>query len=207
MSSPEAKLLDLAVGGDSDALAKLLEQCGPQVRRRLAGEIPPRWQAVLSLDDVLQETYIDAFLDVSRFHPRGSGSFLAWLTTLAKRNLIDALRMLEAEKRGRKLRRVEARTTAQSLLALHEQLGRQRSTPSRHAARNEARACLREAIERLPPKYRHVVEMYDLEGLPVVDVAKALKRSPGAVFMLRSRAHRCLLESLGTASLYLSDTA
>lgn len=207
MSTSETNLLDLAVGGDSDALARLLEQDGPEVRRRLTGEIPARWQAVLSADDVMQETYIDAFLDVSHFHPRGAGSFLAWLTTLAKRNLLDALRMLEAEKRGRGARRIEARSAAQSLLALHEQLGCTRSTPSGHAARNEARACLRQAIERLPPGYRRVVEMYDLEGLPVGDVAVALQRSPGAVFMLRSRAHRCLLEAMGTASLYLSDTA
>ena len=205
MSPSEDKLLDQAIAGDADALVRLLEQRGPEVRQKLTGEIPTRWQAVLSADDVMQETYIDAFLDVGRFHPRGEGSFTAWLSTLARRNLVDAVRMLEAEKRGKNRQRLQRRTADETLILLHEQLGHSRSTPSRHAARTEACKHLRRAIEKLPAAYRRVVEMYDLQGRPVAEVAAALERSPGAVFMLRSRAHRLLSVNMGTASLFLSD--
>ena len=199
-------LLTRAAAGDAEALSSLLEQDGPAVRTYVATQLPPRWQAVLSADDVMQQTYIDAFLDVSQFDPEGSGTFAAWLTTLAKRNMVDAIRMLEADKRGAGRRQVLDRTTDGSIWQLWSQLAQSRSTPSRHAARNEARQFLERAIADLPAAYRTVVEMYDLQGHPVADVAAALDRTPGAVFMLRSRAHRLLRKNMGTASLYLSDS-
>jgi RNA polymerase sigma-70 factor (ECF subfamily) len=197
-------LMDRAVSGDRAALASLLEEHGPEVRRRIVPQIPQRWQAVLTVDDVMQETYIDAFLDIGRFEPRGEGSFTAWLTTLAKRNLLDALRMLEAEKRGKHHRPVTAPSAETSLVAIVEQLVGTTSTPSQHAARNEAGMCLRNAIAKLPLNYRRVVELYDLQGRPVDDVAAALERSAGAVFMLRARALRQIGALMGTASLFLS---
>jgi len=205
MGVSEEELSDLALGGDADALAELFERFGPAVRAALAAEIPHRWQSVISADDVMQETYTDAFLGLSQFTPRGPGSFAAWLTTVARRNLLDALRMLEADKRGGR-RRIQGQGAEESLLALHDRLASTRSTPSRHASQKEAVAFLRSAIEQLPPKYRTVVEMYDLEGKPVTEVAAALGRSPGAVFMLRSRAHRMLAANLGAASKFLSDS-
>lgn len=54
----------------------------------------------------MQETFTDAFLDILQFRPGPGSAFLAWLTTLATRNLYDAIRMLEAEKRGGRVRQV-----------------------------------------------------------------------------------------------------
>ncbi len=208
MPPGEESLVHRAVSGDSDALAALLERHGPRIRRQIDRAIPQRWRACISAEDVMQETYIDAFLDIGGFDPAdGEEGFARWLATLAKRNLVDALRMLEAEKRGGKHRRVEPRGADGSFVALYEQLGHSRSTPSGHAARNERHACLQRAIEQLPPAYRTVVGMCDLGGRPVEEVAAALERSHGAVFMLLARAHRYLHKYMGTASLYLSDTA
>jgi DNA-directed RNA polymerase specialized sigma24 family protein len=39
--------------------------------------------------------------------------------------------------------------------------------------------------------------MFDLEGRPVQQIASALQRSEGAVYMLRARAHDRLREILG----------
>jgi RNA polymerase sigma-70 factor, ECF subfamily len=197
-------LLERAIRGDEDALAELLAQNAAIVRRGLDGKIPRRWQSVLSVEDVMQETYIEAFLDVAHFEPREEGSFTAWLSTLAKRNLVDALRMLEAEKRGKHRRAVQARPGDDSMGALYTELVCSNSTPSRQAARNEAGNSLLRAITQLPAIYRTVVEMYDLEQRSVDDVARAVGRSPGAVFMLRSRAHRQLGMLMGAASQFLS---
>lgn len=197
-------LLDRAIRGDGEALTELLAQNSGQVRRGLEGKIPRRWQAVLSVEDVMQETYIDAFLDIAHFEPREKGSLAAWLTTLARRNLLDALRMLEAEKRGKHRRAVRVRASDESVGALYAQLVCSNGTPSREAARSEAGSCLLRAITQLPAMYRAVVEMYDLEQRPVDDVARAVHRSPGAVFMLRSRAHRQLSGLMGAASKFLS---
>ncbi|UCE61329.1 MAG: sigma-70 family RNA polymerase sigma factor [Phycisphaerales bacterium] len=207
MASSADDLLTRATDGDADALAILLERHGQAVRRTLEGKISARWQSVLSEDDVMQQTYADAFQDIGSFVPQGDGSFVAWLTKIANRNLLDGVKMLEREKRGGKRRRVEARSSDGSYVALYELVGRTSSTPSQHAARDEAKDVLGEAIRKLPTAYREVVRLYDLDGQPVQNVADALGRSCGAVFMLRARAHAHLRELMGAASDYLSGSA
>ena len=102
MADAEEDLADRAMLGDREALEELLELHGPVIRRGLVGAIDVRWRSLLSVDDVMQQTYLDAFLGIHRFVPRGVESFGAWLETLAKCNLLDAVRMLTADKRGGK---------------------------------------------------------------------------------------------------------
>ncbi len=205
MGSSSQNLLSQAASGDGRALADLLEEHTATVRRGLAGKIPRRWQSVLSLDDVLQQTYIDAFLNISRFDPEGEASFASWLASLAKYNLVDALRMLETDKRGGSYRRVQPESDDDSFVALYDLLSAVGTTPSQGAARGEARTALEQAIVQLPKVYRQVVQMYDLEGRPAEEVARALNRSPGAVYMVRVRAHRRLCDLMGRPSKYFSS--
>ncbi|MHC5115206.1 MAG: RNA polymerase sigma factor, partial [Planctomycetota bacterium] len=132
----------------------------------------------------------------------GDGSFRAWLSTLAKRSMLDGIRLLEADKRGGGHRRVES----DRAIDLAEQLGWTTSTPSRAAAGAEAGHLLDAALATLPEDYRRAVEAYDLAGRTIEEVAATLERSPGAVHMLRVRAHRMLAEALGTTSNYFSRT-
>jgi len=193
-------LLDQACGGDGAALGKLLAKHMPPLRSRLAGRIPRRWQAQLTPDDVVQQAYTDAFLNIARFVSRTEDAFAAWLSTIADRNLANALRMLETEKRGGDRRGIELRSRDDSLAELYELVAAMQSTPSRHVARAEAHTALERAIEHLPPDYRLVVRMFDLEGRPPIEVAQALGRSKGAMYMIRARAHCWLGELLGSAS-------
>ena len=92
------------------------------------------------------------------------------------------------------------------MIALHELLSGSVTTPSRHAARNEAKAAMEKAIEILPEVYRKVVTWYDLEGRSSQEVAAALSRSRGAVAMLRARALAKLRDILKSRSDYLSSS-
>lgn len=206
MATSDEDLIGKAIKGDKQALGDLLEQHGPVVRGGLMRSIPRRWQAVLGADDIMQQAYTDAFMAIGRFEPRGPGAFGAWLNTLAKRNLIDAIRGLEADKRGGDRQQVGPIGNDESYVALYEQVGGTITSPSRNAARKEARSLLEQAIDVLPEDYQTLIRMYDLEGKSVQDVADALNRSPGAVFMLRTRAHRKLSEIMGTPSKYLTDS-
>ena len=193
-------LLAKAIAGDGAALEELLAQHGPEVRRRLHGAIGERWQSMLSLDDVMQEAYTDAFLNIGKFVAHGDDAFIAWLTTLARRNLIDAIRILETEKRGGRRRQIEPAGSDESCVALCERLCTTSSTPSRRAASAETCAALHRAMADLPPSYRTVVQMLDLDAQPVEAVASELGRSVGAVYMLRARAHRCLADLLSSGA-------
>lgn len=191
----------------SPGLETLLEQHGPEVRQRLAGRVPDRFRAVLTVDDVMQQTYTDAFLEMESFSADGSGDFRAWLLSLARCNLADALRMLNAQKRGkgrRQVWRLAGRDSHSTLFGYLVSAGG--GTPSQTVAVNEACAALKTALTRLPEMYRQVVEMYDLEDRSIEDVAAAIGRSPGAAYMIRARAHDRLRSLLGDASKYLTSS-
>ncbi len=204
MGADDSDPLQLAAKGDRAALKVLLAEHGPAVRAKIAAKIPAQWQAVLTADDLMQQTYTDAFLNIERFTPKGRRSFSAWLAKIAQHNLIDSVRMLEADKRGRKTSRAQPANPEESFAELHEILSSGGTSPSRHAARGEARAALEQAIEQLPADYRRAVQMFDLEGRPAPEVAAALSRSVGAAYMIRARAHRRLSEFMGNASDYFS---
>jgi RNA polymerase sigma-70 factor (ECF subfamily) len=203
MTPGEDDLLTRAMAGDTKALADLLTRDGVDVRRALYGAIPTRWQSVLSLDDVMQQSYAEACTSFARFEPRGQGSFVAWLTTLARCTLLDAIRMLEADKRGGDRRRINP-NPEESCASLFDMLSQTMGTPSRFAARHEAAAAVRTAVDQLPPPQKQVVEMLDLQDKPVAEVAAALGRSEGAVYLLRVRAHRKLAELMGAPANYLT---
>lgn len=207
MAIADEGMLRLAISGDAAALCSLLVKHGPDVRGRIAREIPHRWQSVLSDDDILQQTYADAMRDIRKFKLDDRSSFAAWLLIIAKHNLLDAIKMLEADSRGGNQRRIEPAGSDESFIALYDMLSASSTTPSRLAARNEIKNAIQQAVGKLPDAYRQVVSMYDIEGRSVQEVADALGRSCGAVFMLRARAHARLREEMETASKYLSGSA
>ncbi len=204
MAVLENELVRQAVGGERTALTQLFGRHAPTVRQAVARQIPRRWRSLLSENDVMQQTYADAFRGIGQFEATEESSFAAWLTILARCNLQDAIRMLEAEKRGGDRRRLDLAGGDGSFVALCELLSSSGSTPSGHFARVEAHSALEQAIEHLPKTYRQVVRMYDLESQAAQEVGAALERSPGAVYMLRARAHDRLREILGRASKFFT---
>lgn len=202
MADDGDKLLERAVGGDRAALAELLTRYGPMLRAEL--NIDRRWQTVLEPDDVLQVTYLEAFLHITSFAPNGLAGFYTWLKRIAENNLRDAIKGLERQKRPQPEQRVEVRTGENSAIQLLDLLGVTSATPSRQVAHGELIAAFEAAMQALPPDYATVVRMYDLESRSITDVAAAVKRSPGAVHMLRARAHARLGELLGPGSQFFS---
>lgn len=204
MNHDELELVSKAVKGDTEALTELLEREGPIVRSRIEPKIGQVWRSLLDVDDVLQVSYMEAFLLIERFVPAGPGAFRAWLTRIAENNLQDAIKSLDRAKRPDPRKRVHGPPGEESFVALVEVLGVTNSTPSQHAARGEYQTAIDSALAKLPPDYARVVRMYDLEGRSSQEIAAALGRSTGAVFMLRARAHDKLRDLLGSSSQFFS---
>lgn len=179
----------------------LLHDCAGHVRARFADAIPRRWADQISVDDLLQQTYLDAFLSIRRFDEDNREAFVAWLCAIAKRNLQDAVRALEADKRGGSRRPVSLDAAEDRLEPLLDEVAAVSLTPSRHAARNEVVARLREAVAALPSPHRDVVCLYDLDGQAMPDVAARIGRTVGTAYMLRARALGWLAEMLGGTSV------
>jgi RNA polymerase sigma-70 factor (ECF subfamily) len=193
-----------AVGGDVEAMTALLNEHAPAVERSLS--ISREWQSVLEPADVMQVTYLEAFLRISRYDPERAEPFRAWLRRIAENNLRDAIRGLSRQKRPQPSARVATQGgEADSVADLLGQLGVTTTTPSRHAGREERTGLLDKALAALPDDYAKAVRLYDLEGLPIAEVAAAMKRSTGAVHMLRARAHDRLRQLLGPESAWFTS--
>lgn len=184
-----------AIGGDTCSLVRLLSRYGPDVRRSLCGQIPPEFRGLLSEDDVMQESYAEAFLSIGQLAP--GSSFPAWLRRIARNNLLDAVKGLRAERRGRNHSRAEPEHGDEGVLSLLDVLVDTGTSPSRGAMRGELGEALQRALAQLPDAYRDVVRLYDLECRSAEQVARLTECSPGAVYMRRARALDMLREILG----------
>jgi RNA polymerase sigma-70 factor (ECF subfamily) len=169
--------------------------------------IPVSAQSVLSVEDILQETFSQAFRDIRTFTPSTEKSFRTWLKAIAENRLRDAIKAQKRKKRGGGQKRVEppAYSDEDSIAGLAEMLSAGRSTPSQSLAREEAVRAVQIAIAGLPEVYREVVRLRYLEGRSVEGVAAAMRRSPGAVRGLIDRAKLAMRETMGRASQYFSS--
>ncbi len=188
-----------AQAGDPEALSRLLARYGPLVRADL--QIQSHWRSVIDPDDIMQVSYTEAFLRIGSFAADDEEAFAAWLTALARNNLRDAIRGLEAQKRPDPRRRIQDNDGYVEFAAM---LGVTTSTPSRAAARQELKQALDRALQMIPADYAAAVRLLDLEGHPAEEAARRLGRSPGAAIMLAVRGRARLREVLGSGSRFFS---
>lgn len=198
MQDPIEQLLTSACAGDEQAFVALVRRSEPGLRAAVQARLPHRWQALLSPEDVLQHTYLEAILQIRTFSPRGLAAFDAWIRKLAEYHLIEVIRALEADKRGGKLRSVRQASPAESFAELFDQLSGlpTQTTPSGRIQRAEENEALQRALQRLPEHYRLIVQRYDLQRVPIAAIATEVGRSAGAIHLIRLRAHAQLRDIL-----------
>jgi len=200
----ETDLIRKAVGGDRDALERLLLAYYDRLGRRLARRIPDTLRAVTSEEDVLQQTFISAFDAIGSFRPTGRWSFYRWIVTIAEHRLQDAIRAHRAAKRGGGRAAVGAGEDGNEYDDLIDLLAGPRRTPSQSVARHEAVHAVHTAMESMPPDYAEALALRYVRGLPVSEVAETMQRTERAVHNLCYRGLRELHVVLGASSAYLT---
>lgn len=178
----ELALLDRLRTGDATALEALMGLYGTRVFR-LAFSVT-RNEA--DAEEIMQDVFLTVFRKYGTFEGRSAlGSWIYRVTMNAALN----------KKRGR---RAEVETPLEDLLPTFKEDGHREGdrswvladwsqAPDRALMSAEATAAVNAALDRLPPHYRAVVVMRDVEGLSNEDVAEALGES---VPMIKSRLHR-----------------
>ncbi len=202
----EDELIARATSGDRMALEQLLLDHYARLRDHVAPKIPASQQSVVDVDDIIQQTFLQAFRDIGRFAPRAEGSFTSWLMTIAENRLLDALRAQKRLKRGgqhRQARRADGDRVS-SLSDLVELLSDRGDTPSQVVAGREAARAIRVGLAGLPDDQREAVSLRYLDGRSVQQVADDMDRSPDAVRGLVHRAKRALRDTLGRSSRWFS---
>jgi RNA polymerase sigma-70 factor (ECF subfamily) len=189
---PPDQLLAEARQGRGESLGALLELYRNYLHLLARTQIDLHLQARCNPSDVVQETFLHACQHFDQFRGDTTKELLGWLRTILVHNLAAVVeKQLLAQKRTahREVSLEGYRAMLQRSSEFFESaLVSQCSSPSAQAEKRELVSLVADQLARLPPRYRDVILLRNLEGLPFDEVARRMDRSPGAVRVLWLRA-------------------
>jgi RNA polymerase sigma-70 factor (ECF subfamily) len=171
----------------------MLHQYAPRILEYLQRQLPAELRRIVEPQDVLQDTFFEAFQRLEDFTPDGDEAVYRWLVTIARNRVVSLLRMQRRLKRGGGRGRQAEHSDVLSLL---EQLLVYSRTPSQSAMSHDLVLAVQSSIDRLPESYRDVIRCRFLEGLTIKETAARMGRTEGAILMLCNRGLRALKEQM-----------
>ena len=183
-------LIQKAKQGDTSAANDLMDRYRNYLRvLLLTGDQKFRHlQARFDESDVVQNTLMDAFRDLSKFQGQDEPELLAWLRSLLACNLADLVRAHHAGKRDIKRQQRIGAALSQSSVRLEQFVPQDQPKWGGLNSRQEAVVLLADALARLPADYREVIVLRHMQRDSFEEIAKKMNRTPGAVRMLWTRA-------------------
>ncbi len=168
----EAALVAAARQGAAEAFTSLVNRYERRIFR-LARHIT---QNPEDAEDVLQETFLKAYEHLEDF--QGNSKFYTWLVRIA---VNQALMKLRKRKSDSTVSLDEPIDTGEETVP--REIAVWDPNPEQTYSREEMRAILQNAIDSLPPAFRSVFALRDIEGLSTEETATILNLTIPAVKM------------------------
>ena len=168
--------------GDEFAFTALFEKYQKRLALLIYYKLSRDMRRLAEAEDVLQETFLEAFRDIKRFRHEKPGSFLSWLSRIADHVIADAARFHGRQKRRAELVRFRSVGTPDGPEPVDS------ATPSRLLAEKESLQALIQKLDSLPEDYRRAILLAKMEGLSNAEMAEQLGRSREAAALLLHRA-------------------
>lgn len=179
MNEQEQTWIQAAKSGDQTAFAHLVEAYQKKVFALTARMCPTPELA----EEAAQEAFLSAWQGLPFF--RGDAAFSTWLYRLASNACVDLMRK-ESRHQGPSL---DDETVCADVADTAP-------TPEKAAERNELRAQIEAGLRALPPEYRAVLVLRELQQLSYDEIADVLSLEPGTVKSRISRGRKQLREFL-----------
>ena len=194
--NPEQMIAQVRRGLDEarrrQRLGELLELYRNYLKLLARAQVDLHLRSRADASDLVQETFLDACRDFHQFRGSTEAELMAWLKKILIYNVAKFIqRQVVAKKRdARRDVSLDRHLAAinQSSAHFEAALASPASTPSVQASRRERAAVVADYLAQLPPAYREVILLRNLEGLAFADVARRMQRSSGAVRILWVRA-------------------
>jgi RNA polymerase sigma-70 factor (ECF subfamily) len=171
-------LIEMAMAGQGECFTILMDRHLAAVRRR----IRPMVRNAADADDLIQEVLLKVWRHLSTF--RAESSFRTWMTRVAINEALQAHRREQCRPpRTQELRDLDTFASPDE-------------SPYRSLARSELIRAVRNAVMKLPAKYRQVLILRDLEQLSTSETARSLQSSIPAVKTRLLRARLMILAAL-----------
>jgi RNA polymerase sigma-70 factor (ECF subfamily) len=138
-----------------------------------------------AIEDTLQLTYLKTYENLDSF--RGDAKFSTWITRIA---INEALRYLNRQKRYVNL------SMADEKRPLNGHNANTSTTPEDHAIQHDFKLLLEKVVGELPPKYRSVYLMREIEDLNTKETAECLEITQSNVKVRLHRAKQMLQKEI-----------
>lgn len=177
----EESLIDSTLRGRHDAFGDLVQPYLSSLNRFARTKLGSESEA----EDIVQQAVLRAFSHLRQF--RREASFKTWLSAIALNEVIHW-------RRGKATAPIQplSETRAGNLVDPS-------SSPQALCQRWQETERLRQAMTRLPEKYRQVIQLRDLGELSVAETARSLSLSAAAVKTRHHRARKLLVRTLADA--------
>lgn len=195
LSAPKLSLARAASAEDDVVLIARAREGDQEAFERLVAAYTPRVYSLVrqilrnatEAEDVTQEVFFKVFAKLASF--REDSAFYTWLYRVAVNAATDHLK----KRRHDRTILVEDVATL-PVVDLAE-------TPAEEFSRQDLRGAVREAMARLPEKFRTILVLRELEGLAYEEIADVLAISLGTVesriFRAREKLKKLLAPTLG----------
>jgi RNA polymerase sigma-70 factor (ECF subfamily) len=177
----ERKLVRLAQDGSEEAFASLVRAYQARVYSMALNFTRNREVA----DDLAQEVFLKTYLALPKF--RFHSEFGTWLYRIAVNHIKDYLRR---KGRAKEVPLDDVREIANA--GEEETLVREKERSA-----EARRGLVLKVLQALPEKYRVILTLRDIQGMPYDQIASVLKISPGTVDSRLHRARKMLRLKLG----------
>src|ERR1700757_796639 len=183
--SDELKLVRAAKGGDISAFEQLVQRYDRNVFR-IAQHITQNRE---DAEDVVQDAFLKAYQNLGQF--QGQSKFYTWLVRIA---VNEALMKLRRRRPERMVSLDEDVKTEDD--SVPREVADWSPNPEQLYSQSELHDILTKTIQGLPPSFRTVFVLRDVEGLSTEEAAEALDLSIPAVKSRLLRARLQLRERL-----------
>jgi RNA polymerase sigma-70 factor (ECF subfamily) len=182
---PDVALVERAKAGDTAAFEQLVKQYERQIFRTAQHITQNREDA----EDITQDVFVKAFTKLEQF--QGNSKFSTWLVRIAVNESLMRLRKRKTSKTVSMDQDVETEEGS-----IPRDFAEWRPNPEQNYSQSELAEILRKTIAGLPPGFRTVFTLRDIENLSTEETADALGLSVPAVKSRLLRARLQLRERL-----------
>lgn len=182
---PDLALIEKVKAGDLSAFEQLMRQYDRQVFRIALHITQNREDA----EDVVQDAFFKAFQKLDQF--QGNSKFYTWLVRIAVNESLMRLRKRRAQKTVSMDEDIQTDEGA-----IPRDFADWMPNPEQNYSQSELAEILRKTIQGLPPGFRAVFALRDIDGLSTEETAQALGLSVPAVKSRLLRARLQLRERL-----------
>lgn len=176
METKDTEIIEEILRGNKEQYALLMRKYNQRLYRVCKGYLKDEAE----IEDVMQDTYINAFQHLPKFGNRSQ--FSTWITRIAINECLQRLKQLN---------RMYAMDTNEEIMNRTH-----RDDPEKQSLNKELKGLLESAIAELPDKYRSIFMMREVEKMSTEETSAVLDITESNVKVRLNRAKEMLRNTL-----------